>query len=158
AMVMGDATAWDEEKYRLSILQDRAVEARTVFRTVFAPNSNRGNSPDILLAASSDGTVAPYSIPACISAYVSGLSAGKWHESVTSIPVGEPLCYLSGHEGPAYDLKFYGEGDDALLLSSGDDGRIQVWQWKEISDAFGNGVQRGRSPLQPVIEMKNPQK
>ncbi|KAH9330763.1 hypothetical protein KI387_002871, partial [Taxus chinensis] len=113
-MVMGDATAWDEEKYRLSILQERAVEARTVFRTVFAPISNRGNSPDILLAASSDGTVAPYSIPAYISTYV------------------------SGYEGPAYDLKFYGEGDDALLLSSGDDGRIQVWQWKEISDAFRN--------------------
>ncbi|KAH9328417.1 hypothetical protein KI387_000525 [Taxus chinensis] len=71
---------------------------------------------------------------------------------------GRTPLLSSGHEDPAYVLKFYGEGDDALLLSSRDDGRIQVWQWKEISDAFRNGVQCGRSPLQPVIEMKNPQK
>lgn len=28
----------------------------------------------------------------------------------------EPLHFLQGHSGPAYDVKFYGEGEDCLLL------------------------------------------
>nr|GEZ57420.1 THO complex subunit 6 [Tanacetum cinerariifolium] len=36
----------------------------------------------------------------------------------------EPNCLLHGHNGPAYDGKLYGDGEDSLLLSCGDDGRI----------------------------------
>eukprot|EP01018_Ginkgo_biloba_P021855 Gb_40592 [translate_table: standard] len=64
---MADATNWNEEQYRTGILEERAVDARTVFRSVFAPTSKP--APDIVVAASSDGTVVPYSITACISAY-----------------------------------------------------------------------------------------
>lgn len=28
----------------------------------------------------------------------------------------EPSGYLQGHDGPAYDVKFYGDNEDALLL------------------------------------------
>jgi len=123
---MGDARAWDEDKYRSSILEDRALEARTVFSTVFAPTTSKTTFPDVIVAASSDGSIAPYSIAACISAtsssssysgYPLGPSESKWHhQSVLDCPVAEPLCSLSGHSGPAYDLKFYGEGEDSLLL------------------------------------------
>ena len=30
--------------------------------------------------------------------------------------VAEPNCFLQGHDGPAYDVKFYGDDEDALLL------------------------------------------
>lgn len=33
-----------------------------------------------------------------------------------SLLVAEPESFLQGHDGPAYDIKFYGEGEDALLL------------------------------------------
>lgn len=163
---MGDARAWDEDKYRNSILEDRAMEARTVFSTVFAPTTSKTASPDVIVAASSDGSIAPYSIPACISAtssssysaYPLGPSESKWHhQSVLDCPVAEPLCSLSGHNGPAYDLKFYGEGEDSLLLSCGDDGRIQGWRWQEISNAFASAIQNSTSTLQPLLEFKNPQ-
>jgi len=28
----------------------------------------------------------------------------------------EPNCFIQAHYGPAYDVKFYGDGEDALLL------------------------------------------
>lgn len=28
----------------------------------------------------------------------------------------EPEGFLEGHDGPAYDVKFYGNGEDSLLL------------------------------------------
>jgi hypothetical protein len=30
--------------------------------------------------------------------------------------MAEPESFLQGHDGPAYDIKLYGEGEDALLL------------------------------------------
>lgn len=33
-----------------------------------------------------------------------------------SLFVAEPDCFLQAHDGPVYDAKFYGDGEDALLL------------------------------------------
>jgi hypothetical protein len=33
-----------------------------------------------------------------------------------SLLLAEPEGFLQGHDGPAYDIKFYGDGEDALLL------------------------------------------
>lgn len=33
-----------------------------------------------------------------------------------SLLVAEPDCFFQGHDGPAYDVKFYGDGEDALLI------------------------------------------
>lgn len=30
--------------------------------------------------------------------------------------MAEPACFLQAHEGPAYDIKFYGHGEGAVLL------------------------------------------
>ncbi|CAI9100661.1 OLC1v1037807C2 [Oldenlandia corymbosa var. corymbosa] len=66
----------------------------------------------------------------------------------------EMLLVLTRHAGPAYDVKFYGHGEDALLLSCGDDGRIRGWKWNEISD-FEFLRQGGN--MKPVLDLVNPQ-
>lgn len=64
----GDVRDWDEDRYRSSILQERENGCRTVFRTVFAPTKSTTNpTADVLIAASSDGSVSSYSIPSCIA-------------------------------------------------------------------------------------------
>lgn len=65
----GDARNWDEDGYRNSILKEREIQTRTVFRTVFAPSQNP--NPDAIVVASSDGSVSSYSISDCISSLVS---------------------------------------------------------------------------------------
>lgn len=35
---------------------------------------------------------------------------------LSSLLVAEPNCLIQGHDGPAYDVKFYGNGEDSLLL------------------------------------------
>ena len=64
----GDATNWDKDTYRESILKDREIQTRTVFRTIWPPSLNP--NPDSVVVASSDGSLASYSIPSIIAELV----------------------------------------------------------------------------------------
>ncbi|KAK6236508.1 hypothetical protein SCA6_011845 [Theobroma cacao] len=125
----GDATNWDEEAYRESILRDREIQTRTVFRTVWAPSLNP--NPECVVVASSDGSIASYSISSCVSKLPIGFCSARAQRLLPAEPEG----FLEGHDGPAYDVKFYGNGEDSLLLSCGDDGKIKGWRWKEFTES-----------------------
>ncbi|XP_048431211.1 DEAD-box ATP-dependent RNA helicase 3, chloroplastic [Pyrus x bretschneideri] len=146
----GDATNWDEEAYRESILKEREIQTRTVFRTVWAPSLNP--NPDTVVVASSDGSVSSYSIPSLISKLPLGFSNVKSPKSL----MAEPTCFLQAHEGPAYDVKFYGNGEDSVLLSCGDDGRIQGWRWKDWEESDVPIHLQGKH-VKPIIDLVNPQ-
>ncbi|KMS96849.1 hypothetical protein BVRB_8g199250 [Beta vulgaris subsp. vulgaris] len=152
-MVM-DVTNWDEDAYRNTILQERETHCRTVFRSIFAPsvNPNPNSNPDIVVAASSDGSVAAYSLSSILS------SAELRHGILIpgQVLAAEPNFFLQAHEGPAYDVKFYGDDADSLLLSCGDDGRIRGWKWKELEEAETPIHEQG-SHVKPVIDLINPQ-
>ncbi|KAF5946657.1 hypothetical protein HYC85_016885 [Camellia sinensis] len=149
-----DCRNWDEDAYRNTILQDRQTQCRTVFRTSFPPSLSP-NPPDLIVAASSDGSLASYSISSLLSSPPLGLGFGNGR--VQNLLQAEPQCFLQGHDGPAYDVKFYGNGEDSLLLSScGDDGRIRGWRWKEISKPEEHIPWQG-GHLKPVLDLVNPQ-
>lgn len=149
----GDARNWDEDAYRESILKEREIQTRTVFRTVWAPaqNPNPNSNPETIVAASSDGSIASYSISSCISKLQSFRNTKAQH-----LLVAEPDCFVQGHDGPAYDIKFYGDGEDALLLSCGDDGRIRGWRWKDFTNSDVPITLQGKQ-MKPVLDLVNPQ-
>ncbi|OVA08407.1 WD40 repeat [Macleaya cordata] len=150
----GDARNWDEDEYRNSILKERELQSRTVFRTVFAPSQNP--NPEFIVVAASDGSVAPYSISSCISKYHLWFNNCRHQKPLSASSVAEPLCFLQGHNGPAYDVKFFGDGEDSLLLSCGDDGRIRGWKWRDILNSeVPNSVKE--TNLKPVLDLVNPQ-
>ncbi|GJW86531.1 THO complex subunit 6 [Tanacetum coccineum] len=68
----------------------------------------------------------------------------------------EPNCLLHGHDGPAYDVKFYGDGEDSLLLSCGDDGRIRRWKWMDVMEAKQDGLSKS-GDLKAHLDMANPE-
>ncbi|KAL9325868.1 hypothetical protein ACSQ67_006513 [Phaseolus vulgaris] len=165
----GDATNWDENAYRETVLKEREIQTRTVFRTAWAPPYNL----DTLLVASSDGSVASYSISSSIAASklknVSIISIALFfvilfNSRLTVFRVrcywfrlsAQPNCFIQAHCGPAYDVKFYGDGEDALLLSCGDDGRIRGWKWKEFSSPNYSVSSQGND-TKPVLDVVNPQ-
>ncbi|KAH0917026.1 hypothetical protein HID58_024686 [Brassica napus] len=137
----GDATNWNEDEYRESILKEREIQTRTVFRTAWAPNPN----PDAFVVASSDGTLAFHSMSSLVSQ-----SAAFGYSKGEDFMVAAPEGVVRAHEGPAYDVKFYGEDEDALLLSCGDDGRVRGWKWRDFADSTENLVK-------PLLELTNPQ-
>nr|POE63991.1 tho complex subunit 6 [Quercus suber] len=150
----GDARNWDEDAYRESILKEREIQTRTVFRTVWAPaqNPNPNPNPETIVAASSDGSIASYSISSCISKLQSFRNTKTQH-----LLVAEPNCFVQGHDGPAYDIKFYGDGEDALLLSCGDDGRIRGWRWKDFTNSDVPIPLQAGKQMKPVLDLVNPQ-
>ncbi|XP_050125572.1 THO complex subunit 6 [Malus sylvestris] len=117
----GDATNWDEEVYRESILKEREIQTRSVWAQSLNP------SPETVVVASSYGSVSSYSIPFLISKL--------------------PLA----HEGPAY-----GNGEDSVLLSCGDDGQIQRWRWKDCEELCVPLHLQGKH-VKPVLDLVNPQ-
>ncbi|KAJ0030418.1 hypothetical protein Pint_13423 [Pistacia integerrima] len=145
----GDATNWDENAYRESILKEREIQSRTVFRTSWSPSNP---SPDTIVVAFSDGSIASYSI----SFIISELSLGFSNSKAQQLLGAEPSGYLQGHDGPAYDVKFYGDDEDALLLSCGDDGRICGWRWKEFTKSEVPIHLQGNH-VKPVLDLVNPQ-
>ncbi|XP_027916109.1 eukaryotic initiation factor 4A-14-like [Vigna unguiculata] len=147
----GDATNWDENAYRETVLKEREIQTRTVFRTAWAPPYNL----DTLLVASSDGSVASYSISSSIAASKLKNPFGFVNADSDKLSA-EPNCFIQAHYGPAYDVKFYGDGEDALLLSCGDDGRIRGWKWKEFSSPHYSVSSQGND-TKPVLDVVNPQ-
>ncbi|KHG17952.1 WD repeat-containing DWA1 -like protein [Gossypium arboreum] len=146
----GDATNWDEEAYRESILREREIQTRTVFRTVWAPSFNP--NPECVVVASSDGSIASYSISSCVSKHPIGFCSARAQRLLPAEPEG----FLEGHDGPAYDVKFYGNGEDSLLLSCGDDGKIKGWRWKEFTESEVPITFQGNH-MKPVLDLINPQ-
>lgn len=146
--MLGDATNWDEDAYRESLYKEREVQTRTVFRTAWAPSLS--GCPESIVVASSDGSIASYSIASCISKLHSGYGNTK------SLLAAEPHCFLQGHDGPAYDVKFFDAGDNTLLLSCGDDGHIRGWRWNECTDIEVPIYLQG-SHIEPVMDLMNPQ-
>ncbi|KAM6583484.1 hypothetical protein CsatB_010486 [Cannabis sativa] len=142
----GDVTNWDEETYRETILKDREIQTQTVFRTAWAPSQNP--NPDSIVVASSDRSLGSYSI----SSIISDLPLGLGNAKAPHYFEAEPECFLQGHEGPLYDVKFYGDGEDALLLSCGDDGRIRGWRWKDCTESDVPIPLQGKH-MRPVLDL-----
>ncbi|KAH1201165.1 THO complex subunit 6 [Glycine max] len=149
----GDATNWDEDAYRETILKEREIQTRTVFRTAWAPPYT--SNLDTLILASSDGSVASYSISSSIAASKIKNPFGFVNADTDEL-LAEPNCFVQAHDGPAYDVRFYGDGEDALLLSCGDDGRIRGWRWNEFSSSNYSVSSQGND-IKPVLDVVNPQ-
>ncbi|KAH0970739.1 hypothetical protein GBA52_022895 [Prunus armeniaca] len=147
----GDARNWDEESYRETILKEREIQTRTVFRTVWAPSLNPNPKPSSSPPAMDRflHTPSPPSYPS--PHWV--LAMRKLHSNSL---MAEPACFLQAHEGPAYDVKFYGHGEDAVLLSCGDDGRIRGWKWKDCVEAEAPIHLQGNH-VKPLLDLVNPQ-
>lgn len=139
-----DVRNWDEAAYKASLQAQREASTRTVFAARLSPSSH------LLATASSNGSVCLFSIASCLS---SQPSTSSFRETPQ---VMEPFVSLSKHDGTAYDLQFYGEGNDAILLSCGDDGKIQGWHWEHIKDGSYFESDDGK-PWKPDFVLANPQ-
>ncbi|CAM6047130.1 unnamed protein product [Sphagnum compactum] len=148
---MEDCRNWNEKEYRASIVAERDVHSRTIFAAAFVP-ATASAVPEHVATASSNGSVALYPVQPSVSSssHVRASSVAR------SLGIAKPSMIVGKHDGPAYGLLSYGEDDNALLLSCGDDGRIQGWRWKEIHAALSCETTSGRK-LQPTLDFRNPQ-
>ncbi|GJS07954.1 THO complex subunit 6 [Tanacetum coccineum] len=76
------------------------------------------------------------------------------HHLWTYLNVAKPNSLLHGHDGPAYEVKFYGDGEDSLF--GGDDGRIRRWTWMDVMEAKQDGFSKS-GDLKAHLDMANPE-
>ena len=62
-----DAREWDEGAYRQGILPERDLSCRTLFRAIFYDHRDEPDPHVLLAAASSDGSLASFSLSSCIA-------------------------------------------------------------------------------------------
>ncbi|TVU09321.1 hypothetical protein EJB05_42787 [Eragrostis curvula] len=145
-----DARGWDEAAYRRGILRERDLSCRTLFRAVFFDHGEDAD-PDVLLAAaSSDGSLASFSLSSCIA------SAAASPAQPDAVSLVDPVCIVQAHSGPAYDVRFYPDPQQPLLFSCGDDGRIRGWRWHEMQGCLVPLSLQG-DHLEPALDLVNPQ-
>ncbi|XWS26663.1 hypothetical protein CRYUN_Cryun26dG0049800 [Craigia yunnanensis] len=111
----GDATNWDEEANRESILREREIQTRTVFRTVWAPSLNP--NPECVVVASSDGvgncfvyfvawlSLSQAQAESCQCSLICGddgkIKGWRWKEFTES---EVPVTFQGNHVKPVLDL------------------------------------------------------
>ncbi|KAK2630828.1 hypothetical protein QOZ80_6AG0533330 [Eleusine coracana subsp. coracana] len=145
-----DARGWDEAAYRREILRTRDLSCRTLFRAVFFDHGDDAD-PDVLFAAaSSDGSLASFSLSSCIA------SAATNPVQPDAVTLVDPVCIVQAHSGPAYDVRFYPDPQQPLLFSCGDDGRIRGWRWHEMQSCLVPLSLQG-DHLEPALDLVNPQ-
>lgn len=145
-----DARRWDESSYRRGILRARDLSSRTLFRAVFFDHSDDPDTDILLAAASSDGSLASFSLSSCISA------CSTTSQVETAATLVDPVCIVQAHSGPAYDVRFYPDQQQPLLFSCGDDGRIKGWRWHEMQSCLVPLSLQG-DHLEPALDLVNPQ-
>ncbi|KAG8056537.1 hypothetical protein GUJ93_ZPchr0002g26738 [Zizania palustris] len=153
-----DARGWDEAAFRRGILRERDLSCRTLFRAVFFDHDDDPD-PDVLLAAaSSDGSLASFSLSSCISSLYSYAATSSTHAApqTDAALLVDPVCIVQAHSGPAYDVKFYPDWQQPLLFSCGDDGRLRGWRWHEMQSCLVPLYLQGEH-LEPVLDLVNPQ-
>lgn len=74
AVLGGDCREWNEDLYKESILEERESHSLTIFRTVFSPSTINQNPPNFIVTASSDGSIATYSLSSLIHSLVCCIS------------------------------------------------------------------------------------
>ncbi|KAL5065844.1 hypothetical protein RYX36_027581 [Vicia faba] len=153
--MLGDATNWNEDLYRETVLKEREIQTQTVFRTAWSPSQSQNPNLNSLIVASSDGSIASYSIASTISASKLKNPFGFINADTDSL-LAEPDCFFQAHDGSAYDVKFYGDDDNAILMSCGDDGRVRGWRWNELTSSKYHTSLEGNN-IKPVIDVVNPQ-
>ncbi|XP_058756287.1 THO complex subunit 6-like isoform X2 [Vicia villosa] len=153
--MLGDATNWNEDLYRETVLKEREIQTQTVFRTAWSPSQSQTPNLNSLIVASSDGSIASYSIASTISASKLKNPFGLINADTDSL-LAEPDCFFQAHGGSAYDVKFYGDDDNAILMSCGDDGRVRGWRWKELTSSKYDITSEGNN-IKPVLDVVNPQ-
>ncbi|KAI4990841.1 hypothetical protein ZWY2020_039212 [Hordeum vulgare] len=147
-----DAREWDEAAYRRGILRERDLSCRTLFRAVFYDQRDEPD-PDVLLAAaSSDGSLASFSLSSCISSSASAHAAPQ----PAAAALVDPVCIVQAHSGPVYDAKFYNDPIQPLLFSCGDDGHIRGWRWHEMQSCLVPLSLQG-DHVEPILDLVNPQ-
>ncbi|CAJ1941651.1 unnamed protein product [Sphenostylis stenocarpa] len=174
----GDVTNWDENAYREIVLKERENQTRTVFRTAWAPPYDL----DTLLVASSDGSVASYSISSSIAASklknqaICGKRGGKitlnqkqkinqvcgnWKTQLAlwlrvRDEQNEKWKDLGSCDLRGRDFGGKEGGEKVWNLGCGDDGWIRGWKWKEFSRS-NNTVSSQGNDIKPVFDVVNPQ-
>ncbi|KAJ4757541.1 THO complex subunit 6 [Rhynchospora pubera] len=157
----GDARQWDEAAYRRSLLSERRLAHRTIFRAAFAPSPlslsserhslNLNLNPDDHLLQSPSSSPSP-SLPDTLVTASSDGSVAAYSSSSSSSPLHfHQFAIIQAHQGPVYDLQFSGDHSHSLLFSAGDDGHIRAWKWTNVLNC-----KQGHH-INPILDIVNPQ-
>ncbi|CAI5706067.1 unnamed protein product [Peronospora effusa] len=120
-----DPALYDEDAYRVQLLQKMRTSETIVYQAIFAPENISGGGP-VLVAATSLGLIHIYRLSHVMTpVYWDQVGRGE----MSAFP-GPNLSFLA-HSTQIYSLCFAGNDTTPLLISGGDQD-FRVWKWKDI--------------------------
>ncbi|CAI5494954.1 unnamed protein product [Closterium sp. Naga37s-1] len=173
-----DCRNYDASAYAERVLREQKLAGSVIYAALHVPGDHvnmspreLGNetwpstsaAPRFVACASSSGRVSVHSLASLVASQCARApgegGGGPWGqagEGARRLGEAQPAAAVQAHRGAAFGLKTCAMGEQPLLFSCGDDGRVAGWRWGDLLTSTPAHHAAQAPQVAPCVDLVNP--